>query len=593
MRAILFQIFSILTFLSLLSCSGISVNNKENESIADIDAVSDENNEAEIFIDGENDSDSVEDQDIFPDDESGCVCDTVEGDEDGDGIPNTVEGCEDHDWDNLPDCMDEDSDGDGIADKRECPAQPCPDTDEDGTPNYLDRDSDNDHSYDRRENNEGTNPYLSDTDGDGTKDGVENKIGTDPLDPESRPPDGIYYVILDYYGDEEKLLIDFTTSGTKLDIVTMFDVTGSMQYSFEKIKEQVLSVINEDLPAREDDFFAFGIVEAPYNVVLPVTLDKDVVNASISEVIKPYGNYEILLETVYQTTVGDGFSSQIGYYAFSSAFGIEDVNFPAQNCEGKLGNIGGVCFREGVDHLLILFTDQEINEILSEEEVKHTQYYDDVWVEGEAVGHNVQETLVAMSFNHVKILTVNTAFSCDDEGNNCEVDTYANDNHDYFSEMTGAVDLYGNSLSFHTTDRAGNGIRDKLADAIKALTEYAEKDVTLNFEGSYVSDDDDAYTTDVIKSFRPLQANPAENVEKFDDIFFYKVKPDTKLTFELILQIDSHFPGVPWDNVAEFTVKLISGDHVLGVKVVRFLYYIENGPVSLVNSKSSSGFCAN
>ena len=215
--------------------------------------------------------------------------------------------------------MDEDSDGDGITDQSECLAQPCPDTDEDGTPDYLDRDSDNDHLSDKHEIDENTNPYISDTDGDGTKDGVECAIGTDPLDPESRPPDGIYYVILDYYGDEEKLLIDFTTSGTKLDIVTMFDVTGSMQSPFEKIKEQVLSVINEDLPAREDDFFAFGIVEAPYKVVLPVTYDKDSFNSSISEVIKPYGSYEILLETVYQTTVGDGFSSQIGYCMFGNA----------------------------------------------------------------------------------------------------------------------------------------------------------------------------------------------------------------------------------------------------------------------------------
>ena len=193
--------------------------------------------------------------------------------------------------------------------------------------------------------------------------------------------------------------------------------------------------------------------------------------------------------------------------------------------------------------------------------------------------------------NHVKILTVSTSFNCDNDGNNCETDNYASDNYNYFSERTGAVDSYGNSLSFHATDREGNGIRDKLADAIEALTEYAEKDVTLSFEGSYASDYDDAYTTDVIKSFRPLKAYPVENIEEFDDIFFYKVKPDTRLTFELILQIDSYFPGVPWDNVAEFTVKLISGDHVLGVKVVRFLYYIENGPCFLIiNNRTFNGF---
>jgi len=570
MKKNLFKIFSIIVVLSIFSCSDVSVNTTENENIADV--------EAEIIVDNENESDMDQDQDIIPDDEPGCTCDTVEGDEDGDGIPNTVEGCLDSDWDNIPDCMDEDSDGDGIADKRECLIQPCVDTDEDGTPDYLDRDSDNDHLSDKKELDEGTNPYIADTDRDGTKDGAESKFGTDPLDPESRPPDGFYYVMLDYGGDEEKLLIDFTTSGVELDIVTMFDVTGSMQYPFEKIKEQVLSVINEDLPAKEDDFFIFGIVEAPYNVVLPVTHDKDVFNASISEVFKPYGNYEILLETIYQTTVGDGFSSQIGYYFGNNSENIEDVIFSSQSCEGQIGNVGGLCFREDASHLVVLFTDQEINEIPSEEEVKYTRYYDDVWVEGEEKGHNQQETLLAMSFNHVKIIIVNTSFNCDNDGNNCKIDNYDNDNHDYFSEMTGGVDSYGNSLSFHTTDKAGNGIREKLADAIEALTEYSEKDVTLNFEGSYIADNSDVYTTDVIKSFRPFQADPAENIEKMEDIFFYKVKPETKLTFELTLQIDSYLPGVSWDNISEFTVKLMSGDQVLGIRVVRFYYYIENGP---------------
>jgi len=572
MKKNLFKIFSVLVVSSLFSCSDVSVNITENENIADI--------EAEIIVDNESESDMDQDWDIIPDDEPGCTCDTVEGDEDGDGIPNTVEGCKDNDGDGDPNCMDEDSDADGISDKRECLSQPCVDTDEDGIPDYLDWDSDGDHLPDKKEHDLGLDTANPDTDGDGTEDGLEVIIGTDPNDKESRPPDGIYYVYLENNGndnEEEKLLIDFTISDPKLDIVTMIDVSGSIQNSIEKIKEQVSAVINEDLPTQDEDFFVFGIVEAPYKVVLPVAKEKTVFNNALDDVTEPYGDYEILLESIYQTVVGDGLKSEIGDFQMGMVRDRKEIDFPEKNCEGQVGNIGGVCFRENVDHLMILFTDEEILEYPKETDAKlMDKYLGNVWTQYHIPGHNILETFLSMSLKHIKIIVVNTRFDCDEDGNDCKINNEASANHDYFSEMTGATDLYGNSLSFHTTDRAGNGIREKLADAIEVLTEYTEKDVTLNFEGSFMNSD--VYTTDVIKSFRPFQADPAENIEEMDDIFFYKVKPETKLTFELTLQINSYLPGVPWDNISEFTVKLMSGDQVLGIRVVRFYYFIESGP---------------
>lgn len=571
MKPILFQIFSILIFLSISSCSDVSVKDEKNEVVADVDAVVDESD-----LDTGADSDVYSDEDELPDDEPGCTCDTVEGDADGDGIPNTVEGCVDSDWDNIPDCMDEDSDGDGIKDSIECPDQPCRDSDDDGTPDYLDRDSDNDCYIDKKEHEAGLDPTNPDTDGDGTKDGVEIRIGTDPNDKESHPPEGIYYVCLENYGkdNEEKLLIDFTISGSKLDIVTVIDVSGSILSSIEKIKEQVSAVINEDLPTQDEDFFAFGVVEAPYKVVLPVTEEKTVFNNSLDDVAEPYGNYEILLETIYQTVVGDGLKSEIGDFRMGSVWDRKEIDFPKKNCEEQIGNIGGACFRENVDHLLILFTDEEILEYPKETDANlMDQYLGDVWTQYNVPGHSMFETFLSMSLNHVKIMVVNTRFDCDDE-NDCEINNDANINHDHFSEMTGAVDSYGNSLSFHTTDRTGNGIREKLADAIEVLTEYTERDVTLRFEGSYINDHGDDYTTDVIKNFKPLKAEPSGNIEKMDETTFYKVKQDTELVFELTLDIESSFSGDIGDNIREFTVKLVSGDHVLGIRVVRFIYFI-------------------
>ena len=56
----------------------------------------------------------------------------VDGDDDGDGIPNSVEGFEDADGDGIPNYLDLDSDGDGIPDA----VEGADDYDKDGIPNF-------------------------------------------------------------------------------------------------------------------------------------------------------------------------------------------------------------------------------------------------------------------------------------------------------------------------------------------------------------------------------------------------------------------------------------------------------------------------
>jgi hypothetical protein len=108
--------------------------------------------------------------------EAGVLCgpEEVDGDADGDGIPNGVEDClnpgADLDRDGTTNWQDWDSDGDGIPDKiekgpknskGECASPsakskewPC-DHDGDGTPDYLDLDSDNDKLIDKNEDANG------------------------------------------------------------------------------------------------------------------------------------------------------------------------------------------------------------------------------------------------------------------------------------------------------------------------------------------------------------------------------------------------------------------------------------------------------
>ena len=96
-------------------------------------------------------------------------------DDDGDTIPNNVEGSDDADGDETPNDGDLDSDGDGISDADEAgdddPASAPVDTDGDGTPDYLDTDADDDGIPDAEEAGDGeldTPPV--DTDEDGTPD---------------------------------------------------------------------------------------------------------------------------------------------------------------------------------------------------------------------------------------------------------------------------------------------------------------------------------------------------------------------------------------------------------------------------------------
>lgn len=134
-------------------------------------------------------------------------------DDDGDGIPNLIEGGSDPDKDGMPNYRDDDSDGDGLYDVDEGIGDP----DGDGIPNFLDLDSDGDGASDAwetqygfdpydaadgaedadedglsnaEEYNHETDPYNDDSDGDLLTDGEEVNHPTNPTDPNNPDSDG-------------------------------------------------------------------------------------------------------------------------------------------------------------------------------------------------------------------------------------------------------------------------------------------------------------------------------------------------------------------------------------------------------------------
>ncbi len=157
-------------------------------------------------------------------------------DSDDDGIPDIVEGNGDQDGDGIPNSQDLDSDNDGILDIIEGggtdangdgradsladadgdglvdeydpdsggTTQPTPDTDNDGIPDYLDRDSDGDGLSDTIESQGGstTEPSGSDADGDGIDDSFDPDAGGEPSTPPDTDEDGSPdYQDLDSDGD--------------------------------------------------------------------------------------------------------------------------------------------------------------------------------------------------------------------------------------------------------------------------------------------------------------------------------------------------------------------------------------------------------
>ena len=95
-----------------------------------------------------------------------------------DGLPNAYGDAIDTDSDGVPDSLDTDDDGDGIADAVEqaacAPASANCDSDGDGIPNQLDLDSDNDGITDAKE------AGVTDANGDGLADGTPGANGAVP-----------------------------------------------------------------------------------------------------------------------------------------------------------------------------------------------------------------------------------------------------------------------------------------------------------------------------------------------------------------------------------------------------------------------------
>ena len=462
-------------------------------------------------------------------------------DEDNDGIPNSAEcsecPCVDTDGDGMPDYIDTDSDGDGYSDSEECPSQPCKNSDKDDVPDYLDRDSDNDGLSDKKEKEKGTNPYDKDSDGDGSDDLAEIAYGSDPLNDGDSIPAGIFYVVLPYNAPEDVTrTLTFSTKVEAIDVLIVFDDSGSMGEEIEILKQEAKTKIIDAIADHftSPGFAAYGLVmlgwENPYAVYQPITNDAEAVKSAIDKLKGNQGN-ELHTQAMYLAATGEEYFATLKT-CLPAAFGGCDQTYikpavysvPKADCTDQLGSVGGACFRKKTMPIYIVISDERYDDCISYTPTPPNGI-DCIHTQG-APQITVEMTMAAMNGIGAKFIGIDSGF--DDQGK---------ETHDpeefytLFAQMTGSLDGDGKNFNSHTTSPNGSGMSDQIAQSIIDLTTFIDMDVTT---GKMSDENCNGQTAaDFVKSSKTIAADPPEGVSGQDETTFFSVTQGTDVTFDV------------------------------------------------------------
>ncbi len=467
-------------------------------------------------------------------------------DDDGDGILNEVEGCDDLDGDGIPNYLDNDTDGDGYSDKDEAGDDPThpQNSDTDETPDYKDRDSDNDGLPDKREKELGTDPLLKDTDGDNSDDLAEVVYGSSPTDPNDTIPEGIFYVVLPYNAPEDvQRTLTFDTKISAIDVMIALDISGSMSDEIDKvsdgIKTQIIDKIKEQFPSK--DFAAFGVFHISWNgtsryMRQPITFDeqkvKDAVATGSDETGMGVGVNELHSVAIYHSATGEEFHGTAELCIMGNCDMVSDavVDLPKADCSGQLGRIGGACFRPKSMPIYILVTDEEHEDCGENGQTGSSECKWDNNIPGQMNGARWEDAVSAVAAIGGKFIGIDTWNEKTADGEqNSGIDPI--DDMKYFAERTGSLDKDGNPFIYRTTDPVGTGMPDQIGQAIIDLTTWIDMDVTT---GSLSEEDCDGISAaKFVKSSTTVAADPPDGVDGQTSTTFLSVKQGTKVTFDV------------------------------------------------------------
>jgi predicted small lipoprotein YifL len=307
------------------------------------------------------------------------------------------------------------------------------------------------------------------------------------------------------------------------DVMFVIDSSASMRDEIEGVRgglrERVVPGVRAQIPEANFGVALFGEFPVfphardgsevgPYRLRTPITGDVGRVEVALEDT-PVWGNLddpEAAVEAVYQVATGEGFSPFIE---------------PSLGCPG--GGRGGACFRDDAFHVVLLVTDAPMhNGPPGVEPVSpyaftpspHT--YLDALSALEAadtivIGLGGTDALRPSPIAHLRAL----------------------------ARDTGAVDAAGQPLAFDIGG-SGDGIGEQVVSAIRRLAEGVPLEVDAVVEdrpGDLV----DART--LVVAVRPRAADPASGVASMDATTFYGVRPGTRLTFELELDVSSLPPS--------------------------------------------------
>jgi hypothetical protein len=331
------------------------------------------------FQDPDNDGDFIPDtvelgdpSQGIPDSDNDGIPDYNDTDSDNDGIGDLFETYQDTDGDGIMNFRDLDSDNDGIPDSWEGGTngditQRPVDSDADGHYDFLDVDSDNDGLPDGQEdtNQNGlldpgeSDPRKADTDDDGVSDLIEMAAGTDPQDPVDNPRANGDFVFVEPYEEDPDPWSDvlaFSTAFQKLDLMFVMDVSGSMQAEITAVRSGLGTMLNDVICAPGED--------PTINRCIPD------VETGVTEFGRGNTSYTLLKALDNNNLPADpGPDAQCTYNRLpTDAPGYDEHPVTAMramvtgSCATDGSRVGRACFRNGALHLLLLITDEDLNE---------------------------------------------------------------------------------------------------------------------------------------------------------------------------------------------------------------------------------------
>lgn len=319
--------------------------------------------------------------------------------------------------------------------------------------------------------------------------------------------------------DQERVFADFALEAhlRVADVMFVIDATASMRDEIEGVRrglrDRVVPWVRRAIPDASFGVALYGEFPVPpharagsdvgpYSLRAPITSDVGRIEAALAA-IPSWGNADVPeagTEALYQVATGAGLSPFIE---------------PSLGC--PTGGVGGACFRPEAFHVILLVTDAPLHNgppgVPPIADYAFTPR-----------PHGYVETIRALAA--IDALVIGLGASDPPAGAPmAHLRAVARD--------TGAIDTAGEPLAFDIGGD-GDGIGSDVVHAIERLAE----DVPLDVDAIVEDRPGDAIDASrLVVAVRPRSAEPPSGVTSIDDVSFLGVRPGTRLTFELELDL--------------------------------------------------------